>query len=85
MLRTRIEREQPRLAKLRKVHQNVDKITNFIQNLLIKDPEQRLGRRIFNKRNKKTQRLILYNFLLTRTKKNQFSNSIFLSFFLLIS
>lgn len=45
MIRERIEREPPRLAKLRNTHQNMDKVTDLIQKLLIKDPKQRLGRR----------------------------------------
>lgn len=40
--RCRIQNEQPRLAKL--CHQNMGKVTDLIQKLLIKDPEKRLGR-----------------------------------------
>ncbi|XP_055313517.1 ribosomal protein S6 kinase alpha-4-like isoform X1 [Sitodiplosis mosellana] len=41
--RNRIQKEQPRLDKLHGVNQNVKIVTDFIEKLLIKDPEQRLG------------------------------------------
>lgn len=44
-LRARIEREEPRLSKLRNIHQNISKVNDFIQKLLIKNPEQRLGKK----------------------------------------
>lgn len=41
--RTRIQNEDPRMVKLRSIGRNVDKVSDLIQKLLIKEPELRLG------------------------------------------
>lgn len=41
--RSRILREEPHFYRLNNVDQNVEKVSDLIRKLLIKDPDQRLG------------------------------------------